>query len=177
LSYSYVNESRGQVTPKRIVLEANRPTRTRQHNRTQSILEVPVVRRRPRRIHFGQSVPVPVVGVRHARLRSQLIRRVISVRRHAQRTQPVPHRVVAVALGRGRSLQHLRQFIQRVIGERRGYVRPFVRFRGTIPRRVVDVGRTVQSRARFGVQDAQQVRHRIVLVAGCHAVWPGSRPC
>jgi hypothetical protein len=101
--------------PKRVVAERHRSGSSGDHDRGQPVLKVPGVIPRTGRIGLGQGVPVVVIGERGRRGRGQLVRHVVAVGAHALRGQPIPRRVIRIAL-RGRSpLDHLGELIQRII--------------------------------------------------------------
>jgi len=79
--------------PKRVVLEAHGAASARQDHLRQPILEVPTILRARR---VGLAVAVVVVTVAAAGDRGQLVRRIVVVGIHAQRTQPIANQVVGV---------------------------------------------------------------------------------
>jgi len=118
----------------------------------------------------GEGIAVCVVGVATERTRCQLVRRIVLIRRHAERTQPIPHRVIGIALSGTTALRDLGQFVQRIVTIIRGYPVQVIGFAGAISGSVICIAGSVQNRASRLVQHAQQMRNRIVAVAGVHPI-------
>ena len=136
----------------------------------QSVLEVPGV-------GFAggicEGIAVCVVRIAAGRIRRQLVRRVVAVWIHAQRTQPIPYRVVAVALRGTTTLGYLLQLVNRVVAVIRRDPVEIVGLARPVAGKVIAVAGSVERRRSRLMQHAQEMRHRIVGVIRIDAV----RPC
>jgi hypothetical protein len=98
-----------------IILKRDRSARTGQNHRTQSVFKIPGVLGNRSGIRFAESVAVVVVGKREIRGCGELVRRVVVIRRHAQRGKPIPNRVICIALSGRSPLGHLRELVNRIV--------------------------------------------------------------
>ena len=136
-------------SPKRIVLERHycrAVPRVRQRQARQTVLEVPGVLRRPRRVRLRQRVSVVVVGVGRCSRSTSTGSTRCSCRQPLQRGQPIPYGVVGVALRSHTPLGYLQQLIKRVIGVVRGCPVQVVGLRRAIAGRIIGVARPIHGR-------------------------------
>src|SRR6266550_242418 len=143
---------------------AYRATGSGQRYARHAVFVIPRVGGGVRACHAGLRVAVGVVRVRGAWYRRELVRRVVAVRRDAQRTEPVSDRVIGVTFCRSRAPRHAGELIENIVGVVAGSARGLRCTRSAVSRVMDRISRAVQSGRTALAQNTLRPRQIVVSI-------------